>query len=175
MGQVYVRKACMEDLDKILEIYAVARRFMADNGNAGQWGTTHPAKTLLETDIQKGQLFVICQDTSVCGVFAFILGEDPTYGYIDGQWHHQKPYGTIHRIAGNGTIKGILAAAVAYCTCRADYLRIDTHKNNYIMQKAVAKQGFRYCGVIYLENGDPRLAYDRYIEKGNRGETYGNE
>ena len=29
------------------------------------------------------------------------------------------------------------------------------------MQHLLEKHGFSYCGIIYLANGDPRLAYQR--------------
>ena len=49
-----VRKAIREDLPRIEEIYAYARKFMADNGNPNQWGTTTPPTYQLEDDIEKG-------------------------------------------------------------------------------------------------------------------------
>jgi hypothetical protein len=38
-------------------------------------------------------------------------------------------------------------------------IRIDTHRDNFIMKHILAKYGFTECGVIYLESGDPRDAY----------------
>ena len=78
----------------------------------------------------------------------------------NGKWSSDHPYGTIHRIAGDGS-GGILHASVEYCLTKTDYLRIDTHADNRIMQGAIAKEGFTYCGIIYVEDGSPRLAYDR--------------
>ena len=75
-----------------------------------------------------------------------------------------RPYGTIHRIAGDGS-GGVLAAAVSFGKTRINHIRIDTHHDNKIMQKAVAKQGFRRSGIIYLANGDPRIAYDLLTEE----------
>lgn len=161
MKNMEIRKAVFQDLPEILEIYAYARAFMAKNGNGTQWGTTHPTEEMLCGDIEKGQLYVMETGHGLCGVFAFILGEDPTYGYIEGQWESSTPYGTIHRIAGNGTEQGILQECTAFCLKRIRHLRIDTHKNNRIMRNAIMKNGFTYRGIIYLENGDPRLAYER--------------
>ena len=42
-----------------------------------------------------------------------------------------------------------------------DNIRIDTHKDNKIMQGLLERHGFSYCGIIYLLNGAPRLAYQR--------------
>lgn len=156
-----IRKAVLSELAEIEKIYAYARSFMAQNGNATQWGTTNPTREMLLKDIADENLYVIRDAERICGVFAFILGEDPTYGYIEGSWHHSSPYGTIHRIASNGSHKGILARCVSYCESCIDHLRIDTHENNRIMQHLVTSLGFSYCGIIYLASGSPRLVYDR--------------
>lgn len=44
-----------------------------------------------------------------------------------------------------------------------DSIRIDTHRDNKPMQHLLNKNGFRYCGIIYLEDGDERLAYQRCL------------
>lgn len=100
-------------------------------------------------------------DFEVCGVFALVIGDDPTYQEIQGSWHKNEPYGTIHRIAGDGKTGGVFAACIEFCCEQCDYLRIDTHENNKVMQHMVEKHGFSYCGIIYVEDGSERLAYDR--------------
>ena len=160
----HIRKAVSNDMPHILEIYAYARRFMSDHGNPHQWGDHHPQEEQLWDDIRRGDLYVIISDGAIHGVFAFLLGEDPTYARIyDGAWHHSTPYGTIHRIAGDGS-GGILHACVSYCEQQISYLRIDTHNDNRVMQNAVRKEGFCECGIIYIADGTPRIAYDRVSE-----------
>lgn len=161
-----IRTAVSADLPDILQVYARARTFMAANGNPTQWGTTYPAPELLEEDINLGRLFV---DTAaggrVCGVFMFALGDDPTYSYIEnGSWLDNSHYGTIHRIAGDGTAPGALKRCVAFCRERCPHLRIDTHADNHIMQNCIAKAGFTRCGIIYVEDGSPRIAYELLAE-----------
>ena len=155
-----IRPATLSDLPVIENIYAIARQFMADNGNPTQWGDGYPKRELLESDIEKGELFVYEEEGTLHGVFAFILGEDPTYAYIeDGQWPNSKPYGTIHRIASDGQKKGVFTPCFAFALSRADEIRIDTHHDNKPMQHVVEKHGFQYCGVIYVSDGTPRKAY----------------
>jgi len=159
-----IRKAMGEDLPRIEEIYAYARKFMAETGNPNQWGNTTPETSLLEDDIRKGDLYVLIHEGMIHGVFYFYIGADPTYGIIeDGQWRSDTPYGTIHRIAGDGA-GGVLAAAVAFGKTKINHIRIDTHHDNKIMQRAVAKQGFQRSGIIHLANGSPRIAYDLLTE-----------
>lgn len=159
-----IRTAQWEDLPRIQEIYANARKFMAETGNPNQWGNITPMTSVLEDDIRKGDLFVMTKDEIIHGVFYFYIGIDPTYGEIeDGQWRSNTPYGTIHRIAGDGS-GGVLATAVAFGKERIDHIRIDTHEDNKIMQRAIAKQGFQRSGIIHLANGSPRIAYDLLLK-----------
>ena len=39
--------------------------------------------------------------------------------------------------------------------------QIDTHKDNIPMQRVLLRNGFVYCGIIHLENGDERIAYQK--------------
>ena len=156
-----IRKATPDDIQAILGVYAIAREYMRNTGNPDQWGTQYPSANLLNDDISKGELYVgTDEDDCVRFVFAFILGEDPTYAYIeDGKWLTDKPYGTIHRIAGDGSVKGAVAMAVEYCKQTISNIRIDTHEKNKTMQHVVEKLGFKRCGIIYIEDGTPRIAY----------------
>lgn len=164
MQKLTVRAAEKTDLPRILEIYGIAKQFMRANGNPTQWSGAYPQMDLLEEDIEKGHLFVVTDETSVHGVFAFILGDDPTYTVIEaGSWRSAAPYGTIHRIASDGT-GGILRTALTFAETQSDHLRIDTHEDNKPMQHLVEKYGFSYRGIIYTDDGTPRLAYDRIEE-----------
>lgn len=159
-----IRPAKVSDLPAMLEVYAAARAFMAANGNPHQWGDEgYPHRELLEQDIARGQSYVAeGEDGAVHGAFMLAPGPDPTYAVIeDGHWPDDGPYGVIHRIAGDGTVKGLVSQAVAFAQTRYPALRIDTHRDNTVMQKALAKTGFTYCGVIHVEDGTPRLAYYR--------------
>lgn len=159
----HLRNARMEDLPRILEIYEYARRFMAENGNPDQWGAHHPPVNLLQNDIARQLLYVLENDSVVHGVFYFYIGSDPTYLTIEnGNWRSLSVYGTIHRIAGDGS-GGILKAAVEFAKTQIDHIRIDTHQDNMVMQSALDKLMFSRRGIIRLENGDPRIAYDLLV------------
>ena len=162
IDELQIRKATKDDLNTILDIYAFAREFMKKNNNSTQWGSSHPKEELLKDDINKGILYVVTLNNQVHGVFAFIIGEDPTYINIEnGKWLLSNTYGTIHRIASDGKIKGIFSFVVKYCYSRIPHLRIDTHEDNKIMQHLILKEGFKYCGIIHVNDGSSRLAYER--------------
>ena len=155
-----IRLAKLEELNDIQRIYDTARAFMRASGNLLQWVNGYPQRELLEADIEKSHLFVIEEDGKLHGVFAFILGDDPAYACIeDGRWLNDKPYGTIHRIGTDGTIHGAVRLARDYALQFTDEVRADTHADNKPMQHTLTKNGFIRCGIIYLENGDPRIAY----------------
>lgn len=161
-----IRLAQKDDIQTILDIYDVAKKFMREHGNHTQWNGSYPDKEMLLDDIDKNQLFVMCDDDGdLYGCFALIGGEDPTYGYIEGKWKSDSPYGTIHRIASSGRKNGVFGECVSFAREKYDHLRVDTHEDNIPMQGAILKQGFEYTGIIYLENGSPRKAYEWMIEK----------
>jgi len=156
-----ISKASDNDFEKLRQIYAQARAFMTEHGNATQWGKTYPADELLISDISMGKLYTIHDSEGIHGVFFFAIEEDLSYREIhNGAWRTDAPYGVIHRIAGDGS-GGILKAAVDFAAGQSGYLRIDTHENNYVMRNALRKLGFQRSGVIYVEDGSPRIAYER--------------
>lgn len=158
-----IRKTEPGDLAEILKIYAHARGFMARTGNPHQWGDEgYPKEELLREDIRKGISYVAEQDGRIETVFVFFIGEDPSYRVIEnGAWIQDGPYGVVHRIASAGRIKGSGAECLRWAFEQCGNLRIDTHDDNRVMQHVLEKNGFVKCGRIYLENGDPRIAYQK--------------
>lgn len=155
-----IRSAKPEDLHRILDIYAYAREFMVKTGNPNQWGKTNPPVETLEEDIRQGNLYIV-EKEGIHGVFAYFTEPDPTYSYIEGgAWLSDTPYGTIHRVAGDGS-GGVFSAVLAYAMENNPHVRIDTHHDNKVMQHVLAKHGFRRTGIIYLKNGDPRIAFEK--------------
>ena len=150
----------MEQFDLIQQMYSFAREQMRKTGNPTQWGSSYPGSDVIRNDIEKGQSYLVIEGNTPCGVFAFIIGDDPTYQVIeDGDWLNDNPYGVIHRVASNGTAKGVLAAALDYCEGQISDIRIDTHHDNKIMQHLLERRSYVRCGIIYTRDGTPRLAY----------------
>lgn len=158
-----VRPAGPEDLSAIMKVLAEGREIMLLSGNRHQWPAGYPSRAMIRSDITAGHGRVVADGATVVGYFACIPSPDPTYSYIeDGKWlDDEKPYYVIHRIAKLCSSRGIFAAMLEYVSGITDNIRIDTHRDNAIMQHLLAKHGFSYCGVIYLGNGEPRLAYQR--------------
>lgn len=162
MQNLTIEKAELNDLPKMMEIYAYAREFMKKTGNPNQWSDKFPEEAVLRDDIQAGNLYVIKENGAIHAVFALIIGEDPTYVYIEqGAWHSDATYGTIHRVAGDGKLHGIFALVTEFCSRKISHLRVDTHRDNQVMQHLILRNGFEECGVIYVADGTPRLAYEK--------------
>ncbi len=160
-----IRHTQEQDLDRVMEIYAYARKFMAEHGNPKQWGATNwPPRDLVAQDIRRQKSYVCTQDDRIAGVFYFDAGEDiePTYRDIDGAWKGGPRYGVVHRIASDGSVKGCGAFCIDWAFAQCGHLRIDTHGDNTVMQNLLKKLGFAYCGIIHVEeDDDPRLAYEK--------------
>ena len=155
-----IRKAKMEEMDQILDLYQAGRDFMRKTGNLTQWVNGYPSRELLQEDIEKGNLYVAEEGNGLEAVFAFIPGKDPTYAKIEGAWLDDIPYWTIHRIVTSMRVRGLSGQIFAWCAERSGgSLRADTHEDNAPMRHVLEKFGFVYCGVIHLEDGSPRRAY----------------
>ena len=50
-------------------------------------------------------------------------------------------------------------ACLDWCFERWPNVRVDTHRDNKVMQHILTKYGFQRCGIIYVKNGTERIAY----------------
>ena len=162
-----IRKSTEADFTRMMEIYAQARKFMAEHGNPNQWGATNwPPEDLIHQDIKNGNSYVCVNDAgAVIGTFFYIYGTDvePTYRNIcEGTWIDDSDYGVVHRIAADGSEKGIGAFCLNWVYEQCGHVRIDTHGDNAVMQNLLKKLGYKRTGTIYVEeDNDPRLAYEK--------------
>ena len=159
---INIRHTGSNDLANVMRIYEHARAQMKTNGNSNQWRDACPPKTLIIDDIKNS--YVIGKGGVIFGVFAFIIGDDSTYQRIEGEWKNNAPYGSIHRIANNGMMRGVFPACVKFCEAKIFNLRVDTHHDNKLMRHQIEKSGFEKCGIIYIEDGSSRIAYQNVID-----------
>ena len=160
-----VRKAKFEDVAAIMSVIDAAKKIMRQSGNMHQWEDNYPSETVITSDIQKNGGFVVEDDGKPVGYFAFLPSPDPTYAKIyEGEWlDDERSYHVIHRIASYPHAHGIFSSIMDFCFSHDANIRVDTHKDNKIMQHNLLKHGFTYCGIIYLSSGDERLAYQRLL------------
>lgn len=156
-----IRKATEDDIKAIMPVLEAAKGIMRSSGNIDQWKNGYPSEETIRDDIRSGYGYVLMEDGILSAYFAFIPSPEPTYSYIEGgNWIDDTlPYHVIHRIGSTPESHGVFKAIMDWCREKDHNLRIDTHRDNHIMQHCILSYGFRYCGIIYLSNGDERLAY----------------
>ena len=159
-----IRKTKPEEIHILMDIFALAKAFMKKSGNLNQWNDGYPSRELIMQNIQK-EFSYVCMDDDheIVATFYFEIGIDPNYAKIyDGEWLNDEPYGVIHRMASTGKVKGISDYCLQWCFDQCKNIRIDTHRDNLTMQNAVRRNGYTYCGIIHLQNGAERLAFQKH-------------
>lgn len=158
-----IREVRLADMDAIMQVFSAAKRIMRQSGNMHQWGEGYPSEDVVKADMEKKGAFVVEEENKVVGYFAFLPSPDPTYNRIyDGKWiDDEQAYHVVHRIASYPEVHGVFSSILDFCSSLDRNIRIDTHRDNTIMQHNLLKHGFTYCGIIYLLSGDERLAYQR--------------
>ena len=168
-----IRRTKKEDIAEIMPIFDEARATIAMLG-IDQWQNGYPSREIIEKDLEKSQSYCIIVDDEIVGTFALIDDGEPTYDKIfDGNWmtgDEKDHYFAIHRVAISVKSRGsgISTQIIDFCAKKAREngkisLRIDTHRGNVVMRKMLEKNGFAYCGVIYLSDGDERVAYEKTL------------
>lgn len=164
------RKAEMKDFSVCCEILEEARKNIAELG-IDQWQNGSPSSEDLENDINNGDLYVAEESGKILGFCYIGFSGEPTYDRIyGGEWPNKEPFCVIHRVAlkSEARGKGVFSFLVSFARKLAKSkgfhaLRIDTHRDNVKMKSALKKNGFQPCGIIYLENGEERIAFQQNI------------
>ena len=159
-----------ENLKDILNIINQAKIYMKENG-INQWNEDYPKIESLENDILNKNSYIVKDNDKIIGTFVLIFGNEKSYQKIEGAWKKDIPYGTLHRVAVNNNCKGkgvagfILDFAEALAKEKNVFsLRIDTHKDNISMRRFIEKSNFDFCGIIYVEDGTPRIAFEKILK-----------
>lgn len=162
-----VREATPTDVAEIMKVMDAAKKIMRQSGNMHQWDNGYPSEAVILSDMEKDGGFVVEDDGKLVGYFAFLPSPEPTYARIyEGEWlDDTQPYHVVHRIASYPDAHGIFSSIMDFCFSRDSNIRIDTHRDNTIMQHNIAKHGFTYCGIIYLASGDERLAFQKLSQE----------
>lgn len=162
--QIVKARGC--DTERVEQIYSMAREFMRSSGNPDQWGATYPPHERIVADIEAGRLYLVMDGEHILAVFYFAVERDATYARItDGAWLDNGEYAVIHRVAVARQGRGLARCIFEYCLSQHQSLRIDTHRDNIPMQRALEHFGFSRCGIIFTDDGSERIAYQLVREK----------
>lgn len=161
-----IRLATKEDKNEVLKIYNDAKKFIKEY-NSPQWQSGYPNEQSFDNDLLNNSIYVNIKENKIVGV-ATILSYEPTYEIIEyGKWLNDEPYKVIHRIATSidSLGKGYASDFLSFINneLKSKNIRIDTHELNKPMIKFLIKNGFEYCGIIYLNQPHDkiRLAYQK--------------
>lgn len=152
-----IRLANTSDTNRIFEIYEYARAYMKAHGNPNQWGDNRPEKSLTKDDIKNQRCYVMEDEGHIFACFVFTIGFEKEY---EAKFPSNDKYGVIHRVASDGSKRGIVERIVDFAKGKVNLLRIDTHEDNKTMQRAIERQNFKRIGIIYLEDKSPRILYE---------------
>ena len=164
------RKAVPSDLTRIMDIIKYAQLYLKELG-IDQWQNQYPSEETILTDMQNGHSYVLLDVENIIATVAISFDGEKTYEHIyDGAWLSNQDYAVIHRLAvrktskGNGLSTDIMKLTEELCKERSiTSIKIDTHEQNLGMQHILKKNGYTYCGVIYVEDGTKRLAYEKLL------------
>ena len=168
-----MRMATYGDVDIACGIIRQARKRMHDLG-IDQWQNGYPNRDSIVTDVATGVGRVMCESERIAAYGAVKFGADPTYGRIDGgAWLTAgDDYVVVHRLAvsDDSLHAGVATEFMRQVENEARRrglasFRVDTHRDNAYMRSMLGKLGFTYCGVIYVSDGSPRLAYEKVLHR----------
>lgn len=168
-----LRPSDSSDIDHIMSIIHDAQVLLASL-NIDQWQDGYPTVEQIKADIEKSDSYVVeNNDGDVIATTVLCATGESTYNQIEGEWltPQNTPYGVIHRLAVKAEYRQGGIAHFIFDTCEANLLnkgittmRIDTHEDNKGMQRLIEKRDYIYCGVIYLDSGAKRLAYEKILK-----------
>ncbi len=167
-----IKKTTKSDIDRIMIILGEARKSMGKLG-IDQWQYGYPTRDIVKEDVAVGMSYVVREegDDEIYATFCIKEGGEPTYANIyEGVWMTKGDYVAIHRIAvcdakrGTGMSDKILEFIIDECKKKGIYsIKVDTHRGNIPMLKFVERNGFVRCGIIYLADGEERIAFEKVI------------
>jgi predicted GNAT family acetyltransferase len=167
-----IRLSTLDDVPRIMEIIEDAKTFLASK-NIDQWQNGYPNTGQVENDILKGESYVVINDENqMVATSMFTTNKEPTYKVIQGNWiiDEDEIYGVIHRMAIKKEYRKFGLATFLFEEFHMQLLernikslKIDTHEDNVAMQSLIKKLGYIYCGIIYTNYGDKRLAFEKMI------------
>ncbi|MGU8378871.1 GNAT family N-acetyltransferase [Clostridium perfringens] len=164
------RQANISDLDQIVEIIELSKKYLKET-KVDQWQDGYPAKEDLRRDIESGNSYVLTNKDEIVATTVISLDGESTYNSIfNGEWITNEEYIVMHRVAvhnkykGKGIFKELIKEAESLALNNDIFsIKIDTHRDNVSMQRAVVKNNFKRCGIIYLEDGSERIAFEKVI------------
>lgn len=162
------RRAQSEDQDRIWKILADAVLRRKEEGSQ-QWQDGYPNPSVIKTDIEKGNGYVLADGDIIAGYCAIMINDEPEYATIKGSWLTDGDFVVCHRVAvaedylGKGLAQKMLLHVEEFA--REHHIRsvkADTNFDNAGMLYIFKKLGYIYCGEVAFR-GTPRKAFEKVL------------
>lgn len=164
----------LKDLPEVLLLLAEAKESLKNQG-IPQWQQGYPNEESLKEDFSQKVGYVLEESGRIIGYSALIIGKDPSYQNIKGNWLTKGSlYATCHRLmmtrnkskgSSDTFLQGLITLAKEK---NASSLRVDTHEKNQPMRQLLKRQGFELCGEVVLASSqEKRLAFEKKLPLAN--------
>ncbi len=161
------REAKKEDIESILEVISHAKEYMKRN-NSTQWNENYPNKETIINDIEKNIGYVLIVENLIRGYIVVDFSDDEVYKNIKGKWKTFGNYASIHRCAIHKELRGqgygselFKFAEKLALSKNIRSVRVDTAPENETMKHLFNKNGYEYCGIIFIDG--EKIAYEKLL------------
>lgn len=166
------RNSVKSDVKEIMSIIKEAQNYFKEKC-INQWQDGYPNEESIISDIEGKESYVLLENNKIIATAYLSFSGESDYDVIyDGKWRSEGKYAVVHRVAvlneikGNGIASKLFKNIEKICLeSNINNIRIDTHRENKSMQRFLNKNGFEYCGVIYLKDKQERIAFEKILNK----------
>ena len=169
------RPSTLQDIEEMTGIANDAVLYLKEH-NINQWQKGYPTRDNLLSDLDKGIGYVAEDRGRLVALCAVTFEEEAAYSALRGAgWLTEgNNYAVVHRMCVAADCHGLGYPALMFDAIEtlvlergAESVRIDTHPENFLMQRTISKAGFTCCGEILVlgtpEAGETRLAYEKLL------------
>ena len=172
------REAKKEDIESILEVISHAKEYMKRN-NSTQWNENYPNKETIINDIEKNSKKKVMTYTKpiasdenekneIQKLLCCDFNYNEIYKNIKGKWKTFGNYASIHRCAIHKELRGqgygselFKFAEKLALSKNIRSVRIDTAPENETMKHLFNKNGYEYCGIVFIDG--EKIAYEKLL------------
>lgn len=157
-----------EHIPAVMRLLNDAKAFLKAQG-IDQWQNGYPNEESIAADIAAESGYLLTEGGMTVGYLYLGFDGEPTYQTIKGSWKQDGSYAVIHRLTISGTFRGQGLASAAFKLAERQAkergvgsIRVDTGEANQRMQRVIKRNGYEYCGVVRVSDGE-RLAYEKLL------------
>ncbi|MCX2718399.1 GNAT family N-acetyltransferase [Lentiprolixibacter aurantiacus] len=150
-----IRKAKLPEIPEILELTRACGKEMASRG-IYQWNEFYPSRTVLESDVDREELYILKDSEVLLGVIALTTIMDAEYEQVAWLTPNQDNL-YVHRLAiapnyqGQGYAQKLMTFAEDFAR-KGNFksIRLDTFSQNPRNQKFYEQRGYSRLGNVYF-------------------------